>query len=391
MGVADVPLRYGLNPHQVGGTATGTAGRLPVTVRNGTASYLKMLDALTGWQLVREAGGALGRPVAASIKHVSPNGVGLDRPLSDAEAAAFQAPDELSPIAVAYVRARGTDLVAGYGDMIALSETCDESLAAVVRRVVSNGIIAPEFTPAALKVLSDKQRGDYLVLQVDPAYDPPAMESREIFGVRLTQGRNDTVLTPGRLDDVVTRERELPPEVVEDLVLATAAVKYAPSNAICVAHRGQTVGIASGQPSRVQATRLARAKAEEWLLRQHPRTLSLDFGAGIGGHARATAVQQYLEWRRLGENGRRRLRRSATTWQPPLTTRERRDWLAATAGLALSSDGPFPFTDSLDELAELGVRYVVQPGGSARDAEVISRADEYGMTMAFTGVRLFQH
>lgn len=389
--VATLPLRYGLNPHQGTASATAVHGRLPFRVRNGAPSYLNLLDALTAWQLVRDGRTVLRRPVAASFKHTSPNGVGTDVPLSAEESAAYQAPPDLSPIALAYVRARGTDRVAAYGDFIALSDAADESFAQAVRGEVTSGVLAPAFHPAALRALSRKRGGELLVLEFDPDAEPPALERRETFGVQLCQERDSAPVTREALGRPVTRATDLPPTAVDDLLVACLAVRYAQSNAICLAQRGQTVGIGTGQPSRVQATRLACQRADAWLLRQHPTVRNLRYADTLTRHDRDTAADEFVRWDELPPPARHRLIRQSARWLGPLTERERAAWLGRRSGVALASDGPFPFADSVYAAAGHGVRYVAHPGGSAHDADVIACADEHDLTMVTFGRRLFRH
>jgi phosphoribosylaminoimidazolecarboxamide formyltransferase/IMP cyclohydrolase len=377
-----LPLRYGLNPHQGNAYAVGGPGGLPFTVRNGAPGYLNLLDALTGWQIVRDGRAVLDRPVAASIKHAGPNGVGTDVPLSEAEAIAYAAPADLSPVALAYARARGTDRVAGYGDLIALSDQADESFAESVRVEATNGVIAPSFTGGALDVLKRKRDGAFLVLQADPDYAPPRSEERAVFGVTLRQDRNEERITA----DLLAAASD-----PTDLLLATLAARYAQSNAICLAVRGQTVGIGAGQPSRIQATRLARTRAEEWFLRQHPALRAVRRGHSLSRHDLDTAIGEFVVWHELHPAARERLLGLGVDWPTPLDADERAAWLDGLSGLALSSDGPLPFPDSLHVAAGVGVRHVAQPGGSRRDAEVAAAASRHGMAMVSFGSRLFQH
>jgi phosphoribosylaminoimidazolecarboxamide formyltransferase/IMP cyclohydrolase len=386
---AELVLRYGLNPHQE--RAALTQRPAAFTVLNGSPGYLNVLDALTGWELVRDGRAALGRPVAASIKHAAPNGIGTDTPLSPEEAAACQAPAELSAIALAYVRARGTDRVAAYGDLIALSEEADESFARAVSPEASTGVIAPGYQPAALDLLRRKRKGAFLVLRADPGYEPGPEEHRDVFGVRLRQDRNQVVVDAAALSAPVTRRRELPADAVRDLLIATLAARWAQSNAVCVAARGQTIGIGAGQPSRVRATRLACRHARQWLLRGHPALAHLRPAPGMSRHDLDTAVSEFLDWPELHPAARRRLRDLAVPWPAPLTAGTAREWTAAAGPLALSTDGPFPFADSLHTAALLPVRFVAQPGGARRDADVVAAADDHDMTMVTFGSRLFHH
>jgi len=390
---ADGPLRlrYGLNPHQEEASASPVRRTLPFVVRGGRPSYLALMDALAGWRLVRDGRAVLGRPVAASIKHTGPNGVGMDVPLSEAEAAALRAPDDLSPIALAYVRARGTDRVAAYGDMIALSEPADESFARAVRGEAVNGVIAPGYDAAALEILRAKRDGGLLILQVDEQYQVPQWEHREIFGVSLRQRRDTVLVTRELLAGANAGPNGLAEQVLDDLALATLTAQHAESNAVCVAHRGQTVGIGAGQPSRIRATRIACAQTRSWFLRQHPAVLDLRFDGRRSRHDLDTAVDEFLSWSTLHTQAREELRASARSWSPPLDERQRDEWLHAVDGLALGSDGAFPFADSLYTAATVGVRYVAHAGGARRDATVAAVADELKMTLIPFGIRLFRH
>jgi AICAR transformylase/IMP cyclohydrolase PurH len=382
---AALRLRYGLNPHQ---TAAYAEGPLPFEVLNGSPGYLNLLDALAGWHLVRDGRIVLGRPVAASIKHAGPNGVGTDVPLSPAEAAAFQAPTGLSPVALAYVRARGTDRVAAYGDFVAVSEPADESLARAVRAEVVTGVIAPSYQPGALELLRRKRNGQLLVLRVDPDHDPVGQERRDVFGVRLWQDPNRALVTREAL---TARGAEPPDDVLRDLLVATLAARHASSNAVCLAARGQTVGLGAGQPSRVQATRLAVGRAEEWLLRQHPDLLRLRPGPGMTRHDLDTAVAEFTRWNHLHPVARQRLAGLGLSWPSPLEAAGRAAWLDRPRDLVLSGDGPFPFPDSLHVAAGLGVRWAAHPGGAGRDASVAEAAERHHMTLLTFDLRLFQH
>lgn len=386
---AELVLRYGLNPHQA--RATLTQEPKAFTVLNGSPGFLNVLDALTGWQLVRDGRAALGRPVAASIKHAAPNGVGCDVPLSSQEAAAFQAPPDLSPVALAAVRARGTDRVAAYGDFVALSEPADESFARAIGPEPSTGVIAPDFQAGVLDMLCRKRGGAYLVLRADPGYRPSGQEQRDVFGVCLCQDRNDVVVDAATLSAPVTRRDTLPDPAVCDLLIATLAVRYAQSNAVSVATRGQTIGIGAGQPSRIRATRLACRQAGLWLLRQHPSIRDVTAATGMSRHDMDTAVTEFLEWPDLHPAARERLCGLGIEWPDPLTPDDMAAWLAAARPLSLASDGPFPFPDSLHVAARLPVRYVAQPGGARRDDAVVTAADHHGLTMVTFGFRLFHH
>jgi phosphoribosylaminoimidazolecarboxamide formyltransferase/IMP cyclohydrolase len=377
---AELQLRYGLNPQQRPARAFVAAGELPLQVRGGQPGYINLLDALQSWQLVRELRQTFGLPAAASFKHVTPAGAALGLPLSEDLAAACRVPAEgLSALACAYARARGADRMASFGDFAALSDPVDEPTAELLAREVSDGVVAPAYTPRALERLRAKKGGGYLVLEVDPAYAPPATERREVFGITLEQPRNETAVALG---EVVTQQRELPEAARRDLLVAAITLKYTPSNSVCVAWEGQAIGVGAGQQSRIHCTRLACAKAETWWLRRHPRALGLRFPAGTPRPARDNAVDAWLQ----GETPEVLVGRPA-----PLSEQERRQWLQRLDGLALASDGFIPFRDNVDRAARSGVRYIWQPGGSERDAEVVAAADEHRMVMCLSGQRLFVH
>lgn len=388
----ELTLKYGCNPDQGEARADAPNG-LPFIVRNGSPGYINLLDALNAWQLVRELRAACGLPAAASFKHVSPAGAALGLPLDETDRLALRAGDvpDPSPIACAYIRARGADRLSSFGDFAALSDVCDESAAAFLRREVSDGIIAPGYTEGALAILRQKRGGRYLVLEIDPAYEPPALERREVFGVTFTQARSTVRIGAPLLQNVVTARRSLPGEAVRDLLVALVTLRYTQSNSVCLAWHGQAVGVGAGQQSRLHCTRLAADKADLWRLRRHEKALALPFLPQVGRPARDNATAQYL-----GGDADALLADGA--WQAlfshrpePLTAAERADWLAAAADVSLGSDAFFPFADSIERAAQSGVAFVAQPGGSVRDAEVIAACDRHGMAMAFTGVRLFHH
>jgi len=387
----ELKLRYGVNPHQAWARAFVPDGKLPFRVLVGAPGYVNLLDALNSWQLVRELKELTGLPSAASFKHVSPSGAATGRPLSpDLAESYFVANDELSPLAIAYVRARGADRLASFGDWIALSDTVDESTARVISREVSDGIIAPGYEPAALKLLRAKKNGIYPVLEMDPGYRPPGTESRQVFGVTLEQARNDAAITPALLDKVVTVKKQMPDDARTDMLVATLALKYTQSNSVCLAYDGQVIGMGAGQQSRIACTRIACAKADKWLLRLHPGVRGLDFKKGSTRTEKANAIDLYLE-EDATEAEVAAWRLNFNTVPAPFSRQERHDWLARFDGVALSSDAFIPFRDNIDRAARSGVRYVVQTGGSSRDQGIIRAADEYGMVMVFTGLRLFHH
>ena len=386
-----IGLRYGLNPHQAPAAAEAVAGALPFRAVNGQPGYINLLDALNSWQLVRELRAATGLPAAASFKHASPAGAAVGLPLSGALAQAYFVEGmELSTLAAAYARARGADRVSSFGDWVALSDEVDESTARLIRREVSDGVIAPGFTPEAIALLVQKQGGRYCVLQADASYEPPEEETRTVFGVRLQQRRNDASSWRERLTGGATGNALLPESAVLDLTTALIAVKYTQSNSVCLAADGQVIGNGAGQQSRIHCTRLAASKADAWRLRQHPAALGLRFRDGIGRPERDNAVDGFL--RDDLSPAEERLWLDCFAERPQrLSTEERREWLDGMDGVAMASDGFIPFRDNVDRAATSGVRYIAQPGGSARDGDVAAACAEHGIAMALTGVRLFHH
>lgn len=386
-----ISLRYGMNPHQEPAQIVLTDVSPRLEVLNGAPGYINMLDALNGWQLVKELRLALGLPAAASFKHVSPAGAAVAVPLSDILKKAYFVDDvELSPLATAYARARGADRISSFGDFVALSDPCDFSTAELVKREVSDGIIAPDYDNDALDVLRKKRDGKYLVLRIDADYDPPVMERRELFGVTLEQRRDDVQISGDMLGNVVTKEKEIPPEAQRDLVVSLITLKYTQSNSVCFACDGQAIGVGAGQQSRVHCTRLAGGKADLWWLRQHPKVLGLKLREGLSRAEKNNAIDQFLS-EDLTQPEEAILRSNIEGAVQRLTKEERREWLSRLSGVSLGSDAYFPFRDSIDRASRSGVKFVAEPGGSARDEDVIAAADEYGMVMAFTGVRLFHH
>ena len=385
------PLRYGLNPHQTPASYTALGESLPFAVLNGQPGYINLLDALSAWQLVRELRAATGLPAAASFKHVSPAGAAVALPLSEPLRAAYLLGGEpLSPPAAAYARARGGDLTSAYGDFVAVSETVDVSLARVLRREVSDGIIAPAYEPEALEILSAKKGGRYLVLESDPAFEPPSRELRELFGVRLEQPADTRPIGPALFETIATQAREFPAAARRDLIIATIALRYTQSNSVCAAADGQVIGLGAGQQSRIHCTRLACAKADRWMLQQHPQVLALPLRAGLRRADRINAREQYIAWNELSGAERGQLPALIDPLPPPLSESERAEWIGRFANV-LSHDAFIPFRDNIDRCQASAVRYVLQPGGSAADAEVIAAADSYGIAMALTGHRLFRH
>ena len=388
----EIALRYGLNPHQTPARAVIEGdGPGPFRVLNGAPGYINLLDAISAWQLVRELRAALGAPAGASFKHVSPAGAAIGLPLSDALRAAYQVGNrELSPVATAYVRARGGDLVSSYGDVAAVSDRVDLSLAMVLKREVSDAIVAPAFDDDALEVLRAKKGGKYLVIEADPDFRPPALERRSAFGLTMEAPADTAPITPDLLDNVVTRKREFPPAAVRDLMVATIALRYTQSNSVCLAADGQVIGLGAGQQSRIHCSRIACSKADRWMLQQHPRVLALPFASGIKRPERFTAREQFIAWAELSEPERGHLRDHFTESVEPLSDAERREWIGGFR-TALSHDAFMPFRDNIDRAQASAVRSVLQPGGSIADAGVTAAADEYGITMALSGLRLFRH
>ncbi len=386
-----IDLRYGCNPHQVPAAVYMAAGELPLRVLNGAPGYINLLDALNAWQLVRDLKRALGLPAAASFKHVSPAGAAVAVPMGEAvRRSHFAADADLSPLATAYARARGADRLSSFGDWAALSDVVDEPTARLLAREVSDGVIAPGYAPEALALLRAKKGGAYRVIAIDPAYEPPATERREVFGVTFTQQRNDYVPAPAALGPPVTANQDLPDDVRRDMIVALIALKYTQSNSVCFVYDGQVIGVGAGQQSRIHCTRLAGDKADTWFWRQHPRVLALPFRPGIRRPERDNAIDLFLR-DDLTPAEEAHWRESFAEPPARLTAAEKRAWLERFGGVTLGSDAFFPFRDSIDRAARSGVAYVVQPGGSQRDDEVIAACDAYGMVMALTGTRLFHH
>lgn len=386
-----IPLRYGMNPNQKEARVVLTDRSPDIQVLSGAPGYINMLDALNGWQLVRELKASLGLPSAASFKHVSPAGAAVYVPLSDTLKKAYFVDDmELSPLATAYARARGADRVSSFGDFVALSDTCDLSTAKLVAREVSDGIIAPGYDDDALEVLRAKRGGKYLVLQINPDFTPPALERREIFGVTMEQSRNDLKIGPDCLTNIVTKDKSLPPDAVRDLIVSLITLKFTQSNSVCYALDGQAIGVGAGQQSRVHCTRLAGNKADLWWLRQHPRVLGLQFREGLNRAEKNNVIDEFLS-DELTPPEEALLRQNIAGPVERLTKAEKREWLDKLTGVSLGSDAFFPFRDSIDRASRSGVKYIAEAGGSTRDEDVIAAADEYGMVMVFNGIRLFHH
>lgn len=384
-------LRYGVNPNQQPARVSASEGALPFEVLNGSPGYINLLDALNAWALVKELQAATGLPSAASFKHVSPAGAAVGQPLTETLARAYLVDDlELSPVAAAYARARGADAMSSFGDCAALSTTCDVSTAMLLKREVSDVIIAPAYEPSALALLSSKKGGKYCVLKIDPDYVPEETERRQVQGLWFEQPRNTMVLDDQLFEQIATQRKDLPESAKRDLLVASIALKYTQSNSVCFAYDGQVIGNGAGQQSRVHCTRLAGDKADNWFLRQHPRTLDLPFKADVSRPERNNAIDRFLLPSLSGPE-ETAWRQAFETVPQRFTVEEKREWLAAHQGVALSSDAFLPFRDNIDRAAQSGVSYVLQAGGSLRDDEVIAAADEYGMVMALSGVRLFHH
>ncbi len=391
MSQTDLTLRYGTNPHQTPARVFMNEGRVPFTVLQGAPGYINLLDAMNAWQLVRELKQATWLAAAASFKHVSPAGAAVAVPLSDALRQSYAVGTaDLSPLATAYVRARGADRQASFGDFAALSDVVDAATAQVLRREVSDGVIAPGFTPEALAILQKKQGGKYLLLEMDPDYTPPSTETREVFGVSFQQTRNETPITTELLQERVTARKDLSPEAERDLLVALIAIKYTQSNSVGLARDGQMIGIGAGQQSRILCTRLACGKADQWYLRQHPKVLALPFREKLSRPERDNGIDLYLldnlspaeeaAWLPLFDRTPERL-----------TPEEKSEWLAGFSGVSLGSDGFIPFRDNIDRASQSGVSYIAQPGHSLRDDDIIAACNEYDMAMSFTGLRLFHH
>lgn len=389
----ELELKYGCNPNQKPSRIFMNEGELPITVLNGRPGYINFLDAFNGWQLVSELKRATGLPAATSFKHVSPAGAAVGLPLTDVERKIYWVDDmgELTPLANAYARARGADRMSSFGDFISLSDVCDVATAKLIKREVSDGVIAPGYEPEALELLKAKKKGNYNVIQIDPSYRPAPVEHKEVFGITFEQGRNELVIDKEMLNNIVTESKELPESAKIDLVIALITLKYTQSNSVCYAKGGQAIGIGAGQQSRIHCTRLAGQKADNWFLRQSPKVLNLPFKEKIGRADRDNAIDLYIgdEYMDLLADGE--WERTFTEKPEVFTREEKRAWLDQLQDVALGSDAFFPFGDNIERAHKSGVKYVAQPGGSVRDDQVIETCNKYGMTMCFTGIRLFHH
>ena len=390
--MTELELKYGCNPNQKPARIFMESGELPIKVLNGKPGYINFLDALNSWQLVKELKEATGLPAAASFKHVSPAGAAVGTPLTDVEKKIYFAEDmDLSPIACAYVKARGADRLCSYGDWAALSDVCDAQTAHYLALEVSDGVIAPGYTDEALEILKTKRKGGYNVVEIDPNYVPKAIEHKDVFGITFEQGRNNYEINTDLLNNIVTDSKDLPENAKRDMLISLITLKYTQSNSVCYVKDGQAIGVGAGQQSRIHCTRLAGSKADNWLLRQHPKVLGLQFVDNIRRPDRDNAIDVYIsdEYEDVLAEG---------VWQNTfkvkpevLTAEEKKAWIATQSGVTVGSDAFFPFGDNVERARKSGVSYIVQPGGSIRDDHVIATCNKYGIVMAFTGMRLFHH
>ncbi len=388
-------LKYGCNPNQKPSRIYMESGELPIEVLSGRPGYINFLDAFNSWQLVAELKESLGEPCATSFKHVSPTSAALGTPLNDTLKKIYFVDDieglDDSPLACAYARARGTDRMSSFGDWIALSDVCDEVTASIIKREVSDGVIAPGYTPKALEILSSKRKGNYNIVKIDPSYRPDPIERKQVFGITFEQGRNDLKIDKDFISNVVTKNKNIPEEAKRDLIISLITLKYTQSNSVCYAYDGQAIGVGAGQQSRIHCTRLAGNKADIWHLRQHPKVLGLEFAENVGRPERDNIIDVYISDTSedvLGDD----------VWQPffatrpePLTAEEKKAYLSTLSGVSLGSDAFFPFGDNIERAHRSGVSYIAEPGGSIRDELVIETCDRFNMAMAFTGIRLFHH
>ena len=389
----ELELKYGCNPNQKPSRIFMRQGELPIRVLNGRPGYINLLDAFNSWQLVKELKEATGLPSAASFKHVSPAGAAVGLPLSALDRAIYFVDRDaaLSPIACAYIRARGADRLCSYGDWAALSDACDAATAAYLRDEVSDGVIAPGYTPEALEILKTKKKGGYNVVQIDPAYIPAPVERKDVFGVTFEQGRNDFKIDRALLSNIVTKNKDLPDSAAIDMMISLITLKYTQSNSVCYVKDGQTIGVGAGQQSRIHCTRLAGGKADNWYLRQHPMVLDLKFVDGIRRPDRDNAIDIYTSDEYMDVLAEGEWQKIFKEKPQILSAEEKKRWIATQRGVTCGSDAFFPFGDNVKRAYKSGVQYIAEPGGSIRDDNVIETADSYGMVMAFTGMRLFHH
>ena len=389
-------LKYGCNPNQKPARIfMADGGELPVEILNGRPGYINFLDAFNSWQLVKEVKEATGQCAATSFKHVSPTSAAIGKPLSEALKKACFVDDiaglDDSPLACAYARARGTDRMSSFGDWIALSDECDEVTAKIIAREVSDGIIAPAYSPKALEILKSKRKGGYNIVRIDPSYVPAEIERKQVFGITFEQGRNNFKIDRALLSNIVTKNKQLPADKATDLIISLITLKYTQSNSVCFAADGQAIGVGAGQQSRIHCTRLAAQKADLWHLRQHEKVLSLQFAEGVGRPEKNNIIDLYLSDAPEEVLGEDVWRKNFAVRPEPFTREEKAAYLATVKGVSLGSDAFFPFSDNIERAAASGVTYVAEPGGSVRDDLVIEAADSHGMVMAFTGMRLFHH
>ena len=390
----ELERKYGCNPNQKPSRIFMNEDKeLPITVLSGRPGYINFLDAFNGWQLVRELKKATGLPAAASFKHVSPAGAAVGLPLDETLAKIYWVDDmgELSPLACAYARARGADRMSSFGDFISLSDVCDVDTARIVKREVSDGIIAPGYEPEALEILKEKKKGNYCVIQIDENYVPEPLERKQVFGIVFEQGRNELDINEELLANVVTKNKDIPDAAKRDLMISLITLKYTQSNSVCYVKDGQAIGIGAGQQSRVHCTRLAGNKADNWFLRQAPQVLSLQFVDGIKRADRDNAIDVYIGEEYMDVLADGAWEKTFKVKPPVFTREEKRAWLDQMKGVALGSDAFFPFGDNIERAYKSGVEYIAEPGGSVRDDQVIETCDKYNMAMAFTGIRLFHH
>ena len=387
-------LKYGCNPNQKPSRIyMENGGPLPVTILNGRPGYINFLDALNGWQLVTELKKATGLPSATSFKHVSPAGAACGRPLPDILKKIYWVDEaaELTPLASAYARARGADRMSSFGDFISLSDVCDKATALLIKPEVSDGVIAPGYEPEALEILKAKKNGNYNVIQIDPSYRPDPVEKKQVFGITFEQGRNELDISPALLENIVTKNKEIPEDAKKDLLISLITLKYTQSNSVCYCADGQAIGIGAGQQSRVHCTRLAGSKADNWYLRQAPQVLELPFKENVRRADRDNAIDVYIGTDYMDLLSEGNWEHLFTKKPDVFTAEEKRAWLDGMKGVSLGSDAFFPFGDNIERARKSGVEYIAEPGGSIRDAQVIETCDKYGIAMAFTGIRLFHH
>ena len=389
----ELELKYGCNPNQKPSRIFVEDGELPIEVLNGRPGYINFLDAFNGWQLVKELREATGLPAATSFKHVSPAGAAVGLPLSDVERKIYWVDDQgdMSPLACAYARARGADRMSSFGDFISLSDVCDVDTANIIKREVSDGVIAPGYEPEALEILKTKKKGNYNIIKIDPEYKPDPVERKQVFGVTFEQGRNEMPIDEAFLGKLVTENKEVPDDAKRDLIIALITLKYTQSNSVCYVKGGQAIGIGAGQQSRIHCTRLAGQKADNWLLRQCPKVLELPFREDVGRPNRDNAIDVYMSDDYMDVLADGEWEKVFTEKPDPLTREEKRAWLDQMDGVALGSDAFFPFSDNIQRAYRSGVKYIAQPGGSIRDDLVIEACNEYGIAMYFSGMRLFHH